>query len=102
MMVRQDTLPFVFNGARPSRFGVIDKRQPKGSREPAHVHHWFELEPMSIFHTLNAWQEGPLIRMYTCYTPQVSPCYLFSQCPPPHPTPPSPPGCRPDGPACTG
>ena len=41
------------------------------SREAAHVHRWFELEPMSIFHTINAWQEGDLIRMYTCYTPQV-------------------------------
>ena len=35
------------------------------------MHHWFELEPMSIFHTINAWQEGDVIRMYTCYTPQV-------------------------------
>ena len=40
-------------------------------REPAQVHQWFELEPMSIFHTINAWQEGDLIRMYTCYTPQA-------------------------------
>ena len=69
-MVKSGGLPFGFNSNRPSRFGIIDKRQPLGSTCPAKAR-WFELEPMQIFHTINAWQEGPLVRLFTCYMPRV-------------------------------
>ena len=69
-MVQSGGLPFWFNKDRPSRFGIIDKRQPKGSTQPAKAR-WFELEPMQIFHTINAWQEGPVVRLFTCYMPSV-------------------------------
>ena len=48
------------------------RRQPRGSRKEAKAH-WFELEPLTIFHTINAWQEGPLVRLFTCYLPKVRP-----------------------------
>ena len=69
-MVQSGGLPFGFNSTRPSRFGIIDKRQPQGSTQPAKAR-WFELDPMQIFHTINAWQEGPLVRLFTCYMPTV-------------------------------
>ena len=33
---------------------------------------WFEVPAMQIFHSINAWQEGSTIKLYTCYMTGVS------------------------------
>ena len=54
----------------------VCRRQPAGSRTEARAR-WFELPALQIFHTINAWQEGPLVRLFTCYLPKVRPPWLW-------------------------
>eukprot|EP00884_Botryococcus_braunii_P002267 jgi/Botrbrau1/12040/Bobra.0293s0016.1 len=51
--------PFMFDKTRSTRFGVM-RRDAKSGKELQ----WYEMESMFAFHVANAWQEGPIIKLY--------------------------------------
>jgi carotenoid cleavage dioxygenase len=61
-IVKNGTLPFHFDKSRPSRFGLM----PRYAKSEDAIK-WFELPAMVIFHTANAWQEGPhIVKLAAC------------------------------------
>lgn len=61
-MVTGGGLPFVFNKSRNARFGLLRRDATDASGIQ-----WFEVDkPLMIFHTANAWQEGPVVKLYAC------------------------------------
>lgn len=61
VMVTKGMLPFEFDKSRPTRFGLL----PKNATSPEELR-WFEAPPAVMFHTAAAWQEGHVIKLYTC------------------------------------
>eukprot|EP00898_Chlorokybus_atmophyticus_P006562 jgi/Chlat1/6907/Chrsp52S06635 len=59
--VMKGHVPFVFDDKRSSRFGVL----PRDAESEAECK-WFELPSCMIFHTVNAWEEGDVVKMYAC------------------------------------
>lgn len=61
-IVKNGELPFFFDKSINSRFGVM----PRMAEDESAIK-WFELPPMTIFHTANAWQEGPdIVKLAAC------------------------------------
>mmetsp|Transcript_13987 Transcript_13987/g.42222 ORF Transcript_13987/g.42222 Transcript_13987/m.42222 type:complete len:538 (+) Transcript_13987:324-1937(+) len=61
-MVKMGTLPFHFDKSQPARFGLL----PRYSDSEAGIR-WFQLPALMIFHTANAWQEGPnVVKLAAC------------------------------------
>ncbi|CAI5479820.1 unnamed protein product [Closterium sp. Yama58-4] len=50
--VINNKMPFLWNPDRPARFGVL----PRYAESEGEMR-WFELPPLFIFHTVNAWEE---------------------------------------------
>ena len=70
-MVKENRLPFTMNYGRNARIGVLPKRPSNPSDKGANVR-WFELpQPLVVFHTVNAWQEGDVIRLFACFFDKV-------------------------------
>ena len=65
-MVKNNTLPFVFDNQLPTRFGVL----PRYANNEDAIR-WFEVPAVMMFHVANAWQEGNLIKLYSCCFDQV-------------------------------
>ncbi len=66
-IVKKGTLPFHFDKSRPSRFGLM----PRYAKSEDAIK-WFELPAMMIFHTANAWQEGPdIVKLAACTFDEV-------------------------------
>lgn len=57
---------FVFDKKRGTRFGVM-RRDAKSGKEVQ----WYEMESMFAFHMANAWQEGPVIKLYAAISEEV-------------------------------
>jgi hypothetical protein len=80
---------FVFERERATRFGVMPRNAKSGKEV-----RWYEMESMFAFHVANAWQEGPLIKLYAaisqevCALARILPYRLLS---PPFLSPPSSP-----------
>ena len=73
-MVRDATLPFVFDKAQPARFGLLPRNDTNESRIQ-----WFDLPPTFIFHSANAWDEGPdIVKLCACCFDEVR-CLLRQQ-----------------------
>lgn len=60
-MVKNNTLPFVFDNQLPTRFGVL----PRYAKNEDAIR-WFEVPAVMMFHVANAWQEGNTIKLYSC------------------------------------
>ena len=70
-MVREKGLPFKTNYQRNARIGILPKRPQHTSVKGTNIQ-WFELsQPLVIFHTVNAWQEGDIVRLFTCFYDKV-------------------------------
>ena len=52
-------LPFQFHAEAGARIGLL----PKYAIDSSQLR-WFDLSGFFAFHTANAWQEGPLVRLY--------------------------------------
>jgi carotenoid cleavage dioxygenase-like enzyme len=64
-MVRHGGMPFSTDHSRPSRIGLLPRREPScGVR-------WFPVDPFVFFHTATAWEEGPLVHVVLS---QCAPC----------------------------
>ena len=79
-MIKQNTLPFIFDTSLPTRFGVL----PRYAKDESAIK-WFEVPAVMMFHVANAWQEGDVIKLYTCCFDQVThqaffPFLFFSKC----------------------
>lgn len=71
VMVKEGALPFSMNYKRNARIGVIPKRLQGVASKDVKVR-WFELDqPLAIFHTVNAWQEGDSIHLFACIYDKV-------------------------------
>lgn len=66
-MIKQNTLPFIFDTSLPTRFGVL----PRYAKDESDMK-WFEVPALMMFHVANAWQEGDVIKLHTCCFDQVS------------------------------
>lgn len=61
-IVKNGTLPFHFDTSRPSRFGLL----PRYADDESGIR-WFDTPAQMIFHTANAWQEGPnIVKLVAC------------------------------------
>ncbi|KAJ9507854.1 hypothetical protein QJQ45_021212 [Haematococcus lacustris] len=60
-MIKQNSLPIVYKSELPARLGLV----PHGSSSPEDAQ-WFELPSFMAFHVANAWEEGPLVKLYVC------------------------------------
>ena len=63
-MLKKGTVPFEFNAARATRFGVLDRYAADASGIK-----WFSVDPCMIFHVANAWEtdpEGRRLELYVC------------------------------------
>ena len=81
-MVKENRLPITTNYGRNARIGVLPKRPLDPSSKGVNVR-WFELsQPMVTFHTVNAWQEGDTIRLFTCLFDKVGCWWLQLWWPP--------------------
>ena len=65
-MVKNNTLPFVFDDQLPTRFGIL----PRYAKNEDAIR-WFEVPAVMMFHVANAWQEGNIIKLYSCCFDQV-------------------------------
>lgn len=71
-MVMHNRIPFTTNQKRNCRLGVLPKRPHLTPDKKCDVR-WFELDsPLVILHTINAWEEGDTIRLFTCFFDKVS------------------------------
>jgi carotenoid cleavage dioxygenase-like enzyme len=57
---------FVFERERATRFGVMPRNAKSGKEV-----RWYEMESMFAFHVANAWQEGPVIKLYAAISQEV-------------------------------
>ena len=67
-MVKNNTLPFLFDNQLPTRFGVL----PRYAKNEDAIR-WFEVPAVMMFHVANAWQDGNTIKLYSCCFDQVRP-----------------------------
>jgi len=67
IMVRYDRLPFVFAPEHGARIGLLPRRA--GGDEVR----WFDLpSACMVFHTVGAWDDGSLVRLFACRMPAFS------------------------------
>jgi carotenoid cleavage dioxygenase len=60
-MVKEDKLPFHFDKAKGTRFGLLP-RTGDGTTQTR----WFDVEGCMIFHSLGAFDEGNTVRLFAC------------------------------------
>ena len=72
-MVKQNSLPFTVDSEQPMLFGMV----PRSATSQDEIQ-WFEMPSGTVFHTVNAWEKGDLIELYTCCSDTIDLNLLMS------------------------
>lgn len=66
------TVPFALDKTRPARIGLMSRSALATPNSMVADVQWFEIPPTMIFHTVAAWEEGSVVKLYACSMNAVS------------------------------
>jgi carotenoid cleavage dioxygenase len=72
-MVKENALPFTVDDTKPMLIGIL----PRSATSQDAIT-WFEMPSGAVFHTLNAWENGDIIELYTCCSDNIDLNLLMS------------------------